>query len=382
MTEHRRETQLIHHQHAIDETTGAVVVPVHHTSTFHQFDWENYGNWDYARSGNPTRDALEHQIALLEGGTHGFAFGSGMAAISSVVLLLQAGDHVIVPNDVYGGTFRLVTKLIENYGITYTFVDTTDLSAVEAAVQPNTRMIYLETPSNPLLAITDLKAVSEIAKRNEALVVVDNTFMTPLLQRPIELGADIVVHSATKFINGHSDVVGGLAVVRDAHLAKRVRFMQNTIGAILGPDDCYLTMRGIKTMGVRMRAGEETARRLVDDLLVHPKVKNVFYPGIESHPGYGIHVAQSSGAGACFSFELRDEAAARTFVENARIPVFAVSLGAVESILSYPARMSHASMSRSERNARGITDGLLRFSVGLEDMEDLREDFAEALKHV
>ncbi|MGL4521685.1 MAG: aminotransferase class I/II-fold pyridoxal phosphate-dependent enzyme [Bacilli bacterium] len=375
-------TQLVHHAHSVDQHTGAVSVPVHHTSTFHQFDWNNYGTWDYARSSNPTRDALEQHIAQLENGVQGFAFASGMAAIAATLLTLKQGEHVIVPADVYGGTFRLVTKLLGDYGIQYTFVDMTDIAEVEAAIQANTKMIYVETPSNPLLAVADLRAICELAKKHEAIVAVDNTFMTPYLQQPLNLGADIVIHSATKFIGGHSDSISGLVVVSSDYLAKRIGFMQNTMGGVLSPDECFLVMRGLKTLALRMDRGQQTAEHLVAWFLAHPKVKDVYYPTVAHHKGREIHAGQANGGGACFSILLENEQAVRTFVENVKLGVFAVSLGAVETILSYPARMSHASMSKQERHERGIADGLLRISVGVEDANDLQMDFEAALSYV
>jgi cysteine-S-conjugate beta-lyase len=380
--EYSFETKLLHNRHKFDKATGAVSVPIQHASTFHQSDIDQFGKFDYSRSLNPTREALEEIIAELEGGTRGFAFASGMAAISTAFLLLSAGEHVVITEDVYGGTFRLVTQVLTRLGIEHTFVDMTNLDEVKAAIKPNTKLFYVETPSNPTLKVTDIKAISEIAKEVGALTFVDNTFLTPALQRPLELGADIVLHSATKFLAGHSDVLAGLAVVKDEELAKRLYFLQNSFGAVLGVQDAWLVMRGIKTLNVRLEKSQSSALKIAEFLNSHPLVNNVYYPGLKSHPQYQIQKEQADGAGAVLSFELKDEETLRLFVSQVKIPVFAVSLGAVESILSYPKTMSHAAMPQEEREQRGITNSLLRLSVGLENPDDLIKDFSEALKFV
>ncbi|MFJ7638992.1 cystathionine beta-lyase [Peribacillus sp. NPDC097225] len=374
------ETKLLHNQHKFDPTTGGVSVPIQHASTFHQTDIDQFGKYDYSRSGNPTREALEDIIAELEEGTRGFAFSSGMAAISTAFLLLSAGDHIVISEDVYGGTFRMVTTVLTRFNIEHTFVDMTDLESVKAAIQPNTRAIYIETPSNPLLKVTDIKAVCDIAKSIGALSFVDNTFLTPALQKPLNLGADIVLHSATKFLSGHSDVVAGLAVVKDPDLADRLGSLQNSFGAVLGVQDAWLVMRGLKTLSVRMEHSQKGAERIAEYLKQQPLVKNVYYPGLSDHPQHGIQENQARGAGAVLSFELESEEIFRSFVNHVELPVFAVSLGAVESILSYPAKMSHAAMPAEEREKRGITNSLLRLSVGLENPDDLIRDFDLALK--
>ncbi|MGM9954289.1 MAG: cystathionine beta-lyase [Peribacillus sp.] len=374
------ETKLLHNQHKFDPTTGGVSVPIQHASTFHQTDIDQFGKYDYSRSGNPTREALEDIIAELEEGTRGFAFSSGMAAISTAFLLLSAGDHIVISEDVYGGTFRMVTTVLTRFNIEHTFVDMTDLESVKAAIQPNTRAIYIETPSNPLLKVTDIKAVCDIAKSIGALSFVDNTFLTPALQKPLNLGADIVLHSATKFLSGHSDVVAGLAVVKDPDLADRLGSLQNSFGAVLGVQDAWLVMRGLKTLSVRMEHSQKGAERIAEYLKQQPLVKNVYYPGLSDHPQHGIQGNQARGAGAVLSFELESEEIFRSFVNHVELPVFAVSLGAVESILSYPAKMSHAAMPAEEREKRGITNSLLRLSVGLENPDDLIRDFDLALK--
>ncbi|SIQ95157.1 cystathionine beta-lyase [Peribacillus simplex] len=384
MTDHdfSFETRLLHNQHKFDPATGGVSVPIQHASTFHQSDIDQFGKYDYSRSGNPTREALEDIIAELEEGTHGFAFSSGMAAISTAFLLLSAGDHIVISEDVYGGTFRMVTSVLTRFNIEHTFVDMTDLESVKAAVQPNTRAIYIETPSNPLLKVTDIQAVCDIAKKAGALSFVDNTFLTPALQKPLNLGADVVLHSATKFLSGHSDVVAGLAVVKDPELAAKLGSLQNSFGAVLGVQDAWLVMRGLKTLSVRMEHSQKGAEKIAAYLKEQPLVKKVYYPGLSDHPQHAIQKAQSLGAGAVLSFELESEEVFRSFVNTVELPVFAVSLGAVESILSYPAKMSHAAMPADEREKRGITNSLLRLSVGLENPDDIIKDFDAALVNI
>jgi len=367
-------TRLIHGSHSIDPATGAVSIPIYQTSTFAQKSVDHFGKYDYARSGNPTREALEAVIADLEGGTAAFAFGSGMAAISSTLMLFAPGDHLVVCEDVYGGAFRVLTKLFHQWGLQVTFVDATTLADIEAAIRPETRAIYLESPSNPLLKITDLRGAAAIASKHGLLTLVDSTFMTPYLQRPLELGCDIVIHSGTKFINGHSDVVCGFAVVKDEKLAHRLGFVQNAFGAVLGPQDCWLTLRGLKTLKLRMEESQRSAGQIAVWLENLPQVKKVYYPGLASHPGHEIHAGQSSGSGAVISFELANYELTKKLLEGVECAAFAVSLGGVESILSYPAKMSHAAMAASERSARGISDTLVRFSVGIEDTEDLIAD--------
>lgn len=364
-------TRIIHSGHTIDPTTGAVSIPIYQTSTYRQESVDHFGKYDYARSDNPTREALEETIALLEGGTRGFAYASGMAAISSALLLFSPGDHLVVCEDVYGGTFRVLTQLFSRLGITSTFVDATDLGAIEAAFRSETRGLFLETPSNPLLKITDLEGAARIARERGAITLVDNTFMTPYLQRPLELGCDIVLHSGTKFLNGHSDVICGFAVVKDPELGKRIRFIQNAFGAILGPQDSWLVLRGLKTLRVRMEESQRSAARIASWLAGEKRVTQVFYPGLESHPGHDVHLRQSAGPGAVLSFTLESPEITRRLLEGMKLAAFAVSLGGVESIISYPARMSHAAMPPEERAARGIGDTLVRLSVGLEEADDL-----------
>ena len=378
----RIETALIHGavREGFADKKGAVNVPMYLSSTFHQESIDEFGEYDYARSGNPTRAALEKAIAELEGGHRGFAFATGMAAVSACFMILSAGDHIVITEDVYGGTYRFVTKVLPRFGITHTFVDFTDIEAIQAAVKPETKLIYLETPSNPTLGITDIRAVVDIAKANGAFTFLDNTFMTPLHQHSLEMGVDVVIHSATKFLSGHSDIVAGLVVAKDEALADRIYFIQNSFGSVLGVQDCYTLIQNMKTTAVRFNEESRVAMRIAEFLAAHPLVENVYYPGLKTHPGYEIHASQSTSAGAVLSFTLPSYDVAKVFVEAMKIPVFAVSLGGVESILSYPAKMSHAAMEPEERAKRGITDGLLRFSVGLENEDDLLEDFKQALE--
>ncbi len=372
-------SRLVHSGQDRDPFTGASSVPIYQASTFAQPDPDHPGAYDYSRSGNPTREALEKSIAELEGGTHGFAFASGMAAISAAFFMLKAGDHVIAPEDVYGGTYRILTSLLKQWGLATTFVDMTYPERIDQAVLPNTRAIFVETPSNPLLKITDLDAVVAIARRHDLLTIIDNTFPTPFLQRPIAHGFDIVLHSATKFIGGHSDVIAGLGVTRTAELGRRMKAVQNSVGSILGPQDSWITLRGLRTLAVRMEAQQRTAQTVAEALITWPQVVKVHYPGLKDHPSRTLHERQSSGPGAVLSFELKDAPAALRTLAGVKLCFPGVSLGGVESILSYPARMSHAAMPPEERHARGITPGLLRLSTGLEDPRDILNDLKQAL---
>ncbi|WP_426353960.1 bifunctional cystathionine gamma-lyase/homocysteine desulfhydrase [Exiguobacterium sp. R-39] len=375
----RKKTALIHGGTGVDRATGAVTPPIYQTSTYKQ---EKIGQlkegYEYSRTANPTRTSIERLIADLEGGARGFAFGSGMAAIHAVFNLLESGDHIVMTDDVYGGTFRLMQRVLPKFNIQVTFVDTTDLAATEAAVQDNTKMLYVETPTNPLLKVTDIAAVSEIAKRNNLKLVVDNTFATPYLQQPLALGADIVLHSATKYIGGHSDVVAGLVVVNSDELGEDLHFIQNSTGGILGPQDSFLLVRGLRTLGIRMDAIEETSHDLVQFLQEQDVVSYIFYPGLASHPGHSTQQKQATGFGGMISFDVGSAENAEKLVEATHFFTLAESLGAVESLISVPARMTHASIPAERRAELGITDGLVRISVGLEDAEDLKEDLARA----
>lgn len=375
----RPRTRIVGGRAEVDPATGALGVPIVMASTFHQPDPERPGSYEYSRSGNPTRAALEEALAALEGGARGFAFASGMAAETAVLALLSQGDHVLAARDLYGGTYRALTAVFSRFGVEAAFVDAADLGALEAGFRPNTRMLWLETPSNPLLRITDLRAAAALGRDRGALVVVDNTFMTPFLQNPLALGADVVVHSATKFLGGHSDLVAGGAVAADEALGRRLLSLQNALGAILSPHDSWLLLRGMKTLAARLDAEQRTASELARRLAERPEVKRVHYPGLEGHPGGEIHGRQARGAGAVLSFELESGDAALRTLRAVRVPAVAVSLGGVESILSYPWTMSHAAMPPEHRLSLGITPGLLRLSVGLEDPEDLWDDLAAAL---
>jgi len=372
-------TRLIHNGHDTDPATGALSIPICQASTFRQESVEQFGRYDYSRSGNPTREALEESVALLENGVRAYAFASGMAAISSALLLFSPGDHLVVCEDVYGGTYRVLTSLFARLGIDCTFVDATDPGALAAAVRPETRALFLETPSNPLMKITDLRGAVELARARGLLTIVDNTFMTPYLQRPLDLGCDIVLHSGTKFLNGHSDVLCGFAVVKDEKLGKRLRFVQNAFGAVLGPQDSWLVLRGLKTLKVRMEESQKGATAIADWLTSQARVSRVFYPGLPGHPGHAIHAGQSSGPGAVLSFTLASYELTRRLLEGSELCAFAVSLGGVESILSYPAKMSHAAVPKEEREKKGISDTLVRLSVGLEDPDDLIADLDRAI---
>lgn len=373
-------TKLLHVGVETDKHTGAVSVPIYQVSTFHQEDVEVEQEFHYSRSGNPTRQALEKIIATLEGGTDGFAFASGMAAMAAAVLIFNQGDHILAPRDVYGGTYRLLTQDCPRWGITHTLVDTTELANIEQAVTPATKALILESPSNPLLKISDLPGICAWAKERGIITIVDNTFMTPYFQRPLEFGADIVVHSATKFIAGHSDVVAGLVVAGDRELAKRVGHIQNSLGGILGPQDAWLTMRGIKTLKVRMDYAEKAATHIAQALSKSNKVSAVYYPGLQEHPGYELLREQADGFGAVLSFDAGTVENAKKIMANVKISAVAVSLGSVESILSYPAKMSHSAIPALVRYEMGITDSLLRLSVGLEDPDDLLADIFSAMR--
>ncbi len=375
----RFETLLLHNGSELDPQTGASSVPLYQASTFHQFDIDHPGPFDYTRSGNPTRQALEDSIAKLEGGCQGFAFASGMAAISTVFLLLSKGDHIIVSQDVYGGTYRVLTQVLNRFGIDSTFVDTTNLTEIENALCPNTKAIYIETPSNPTLKVTDLRQVANFSKVNNLLSIVDNTFLTPYYQQPLSLGIDVVVHSATKFLGGHSDVIAGLVAVKHEELAAQIKMLQNAFGAVLGIQDSWLIIRGLKTLQARLDISTRNAIMLADWLEQHREVQKVYYTGLPDHPGHKIQREQASGHGAVLSFDVGSGNKARQLLKRVRLPLVAVSLGSVESILSYPVMMSHASMPEQVREKHGITDGLLRFSVGLENVEDLIADLAQAL---
>ncbi|TCP64251.1 bifunctional cystathionine gamma-lyase/homocysteine desulfhydrase [Baia soyae] len=376
----KMDTKLIHGGIFGDEHTGAVSVPIYQVSTYKQDGVGNHKGFEYSRTGNPTRHALEVLIADLENGVRGFAFSSGMAAISTIVSLFSQGDHLIVGDDIYGGTYRVLSKVFNRFGIESTMVDTSVLSNVEAAIRPNTKAIYMETPSNPLLKVTDIKGLSIIAQRRNLLSIVDNTFLTPYWQNPLDLGADIVLHSATKYLGGHSDLVAGLVAVKDEALGERLHFVQNSIGAVLGPQDSWLLIRGLKTLGLRMKAHEENAIQLASWLSKHDQVNSVYYPGLETHAGHEVASTQARGYGGIISFDVGSEERADQILSKTKYFTLAESLGAVESLISVPARMTHASIPAERRVELGITDGLIRISVGVEDVEDLIQDLAQAME--
>lgn len=373
------ETQTIHAGQDPDPVTGAVMTPIYQTSTYMQDGVGRHRGYEYSRTNNPTRTALESCLAILEKGEHGLAFASGMAATDTVLRLLKPGDHVLAGNDVYGGTFRLFDKEFRRYGLEFTYVDTTDLIQVEMSLHPNTRMVWLETPTNPLLNVSDIRAVAEIVHAHDSatLLVVDNTFATPYLQRPLELGSDIVVHSTTKYLGGHSDVIGGAVVTRSVDIHERLAFLQNAVGAVPGPLDCFLVLRGIKTLAVRMDRHAENAMAIAEYLADHPKVEHVLYPFHPSHPQVSVAQHQMRNGGGIVSFALEGEAdAAREVAEGTRLFTLAESLGGVESLIEVPAAMTHASTANSPL---AISPGLVRLSVGLEHVDDLISDLESAL---
>jgi cystathionine beta-lyase/cystathionine gamma-synthase len=375
-------TDAIHAGQRPDPTTGAVITPIYQTSTYVQESIGVHKGYEYARGDNPTREAWEANVATLEKAKHGIAFGSGMAAIDAVVCTLDAGDHFLMTSDVYGGTFRLFRRVRERHGLKFDRVRTADLEAVRSAIRPETKMLFVETPTNPNLEISDLAALATLCRERGLRLVVDNTFMTPFFQRPLELGAHAVVHSATKYLNGHSDMVGGIVLTSDEEFAEQVRFLQFAAGAIPGPLDCWLGLRGTKTLAVRMERHEANAKVIAERLAAHPAVKRTVYPGLPSHPQHELAKRQQSGFGGIITFETGSREAARILLEGLRIFALAESLGGVESLVSQPAEMTHASVPEEDRRKLGITPGLVRISVGIEDLEDLWADLEQALAKV
>ena len=375
-------TIAIHTGSEPDEATGSVTVPIYQTSTYAQDALGKHKGYEYARTQNPTRSAVERNIAALEGARFGFAFASGMAAIDATLKLVKAGEHVIVSDNTYGGTSRLFTKILANYNIEFDFVDTSDPLNVEAAIKQNTKMVFLETPTNPVMIVTDLQAVSDIAHRVGARVVCDNTFMSPYLQRPLEFGVDIVVHSTTKYLNGHSDGVGGIVVLNNEEDANWIGFVQNSAGAILSPFDSWLVMRGTKTLALRMEQHDKSGRAVAAFLEEHPKVNKVYYPGSASHPQHSLARRQQRGFGGMVAFDVGSLANARTVLESVKLCTLAESLGGVETLISHPATMTHASVDAEKRERLGITEGLVRISVGIEDTDDIIADIEQALDKI
>lgn len=374
-------TKMLHGYPVICPYTGAASIPKYQTSTFDQknryLDGKKYC---YSRFKNPTVDALEKAIANLYDSKYGFAFSSGMAAISTTLLLTKNGEHIILPKEVYGGTFQFCSKILQKYGVEVSFVDYQNLELLKNTIKENTKFIYIETPSNPLLKVSDIKSIVKMAKEKNILTIIDNTFMTPLYQKPLELGCDIVVDSMTKFINGHSDIVAGLIATNNDEIAEELRLYQKNFGGIIGVDESWLILRGMKTMGIRMEKSIHNAQKIAEFLENHPKIKKVYYPGLKNHPNHDIHMSQASSGGAVLSFEFYDKDFMDQFIEKLEIPIFAVSLGGVESILSHPATMSHCCMSKEERLEQGVVDELVRLSCGIEDLDDLINDLENALR--
>ena len=372
-------TALIHGGISNDARTGAVNVPIYQTSTYQQDGLGKMRGYEYSRTGNPTREALEALIAELEEGVAGFAFASGMAAITAVLSLLHAGDRVLISSNVYGGTFRVLAKVFDHFNISYTIADTTDAAKYEADITEDVKAVVIESPANPLMTVTDIREIADISHKHGLLVIVDNTFMTPYLQKPLTLGADIVVHSATKYLGGHSDVVAGLAVVNSKELAEKIAFIQNSTGGVLPPFDSFLLIRGIKTLGVRMDRHVENAIKAAEFLQNHKAVKNVYYPGLKSDPGYETNLKQAKNGGVMISFELHENYNIETFFESLKLIMLAESLGGVESLVCHPSTMTHASIPADIRAKVGITDGLIRLSTGIEDIRDILADLDQAI---
>ena len=373
------ESLLIHGGIDGDKHTGAVNVPIYQTSTYKQPKFGTNTGYEYSRTGNPTREALEKLIADLEGGYAGFAFGSGMAATTAVLSLFKSGDKILIPNNLYGGTFRVLDKVFNNFGISYSIVDTSNLEEVKNAIDETVKAIFIETPTNPLMDITDIKEVAKIAKENNLYTIVDNTFMTPYLQKPISLGADIVIHSATKYLGGHSDVVSGLVVVNSEQLAERLHFVQNSTGGVLAPFDSFLLIRGIKTLAVRMDRHNSNAKIIAEFLSGREEIEKIYYPGFESHPGHEIQKAQAKGFGGMISFVLKEGYDYKKFLESLEMITFGESLGGVESLVCHPASMTHGAIPYELRQKVGIVDNLIRLSVGIESTDDLIQDIENAL---
>jgi len=375
-------TDAIHIGQEPDPATGAIIVPIFQTSTFVQEELGKHKGYEYARTSNPTRAALERNLAALERGRFGVAFASGMAAINAVMTLFQAGDHIIAGHNLYGGTFRLFERVLKKFNLSFSYANTSQIEEVAQAFKPNTRMVFVETPTNPVMEITDIAAAAHLAHEHKALLAVDNTFMSPYFQRPLERGADIVIHSTTKYLNGHSDGVGGAVILQDATLADRLKFIQNAAGAILGPFDCWLVLRGVKTLAVRMERHTQNGMAVARFLSNHPKVRNVYYPGLASHSQHALAQRQMTGFGGMLAFETGSLENAKMVLKSVRLCALAESLGGVETLISHPATMTHASVPPEERQRLGITDGLVRVSVGIEDVEDLIADLDQALAKV
>jgi len=372
-------TDAVHGGQTPDPVTGAVMQPIFQTSTYAQDGLGNHRGYEYARTQNPTREALERNVAVLERGRYGIAFASGLSATNAIMLNFKAGDHVVITDNVYGGTHRLAEMVLSNLGLKFSFVDTSNPELLQSAITPDTKLLFVETPTNPMLKVTDLRRAAAVAKEKGVLFAVDNTFMSPYFQNPLELGADIVVHSTTKYLNGHSDMVGGIVVVNDEKLAEKFHFLQNSVGAVPGPMDCWLALRGTKTLALRMRQTEDNANRLAQHLASNATIDKLYYPGLASHPQHELQKQQARGFGGIISVDVGSVERAAKVLESTRIFTLAESLGGVESLISHPATMTHASVPKDERDRMGITEGLVRLSVGIEDYEDLEADIDTAL---
>lgn len=379
-TSYKIETNLVHGTEHYDEKTGAVTVPIYQSATFrHPALYETTG-YDYSRLQNPTREALEKTVALLEGGDRAFAFSSGMAAITTVIKCFNSGDHIIVSDDIYGGTYRLFNEIYSGYGFEFSFVDETDLEAIKNEIKANTKGIFIETPTNPMMKIADVKAISKISKANNLTLIVDNTFLTPYFQKPFELGADLIVHSGTKYLGGHNDTLAGFIVAKSEKHIEKIELIQKSEGAVLAPLDAWLIMRGIKTLGIRMKKQEENAIQIAKWLNQHPKVSNVYYPGLTTHQGHDIIKNQASGFGAMISFTVENATIVESVLKSIKVIMFAESLGGVETLMTYPMVQTHAAIPEEVRNRIGVTDKLLRLSVGIEHLDDLLNDLEYALR--
>jgi cystathionine beta-lyase/cystathionine gamma-synthase len=375
-------TDAIHVGQEPDPATGAIIVPIYQTSTYVQEELGKNKGYEYARTSNPTRSALERNLACLEGGRYAYAFASGMAAINALMTLMKSGDHVLASHNLYGGSFRLFERVLKDFGLTFSYANTSRLEEVESAIRPNTRVLYVETPTNPVMEITDIAAAAALAHNRGLLLAVDNTFMSPYFQRPLELGADLVLHSTTKYLNGHSDGVGGAIILNDEALAERLKFLQNAAGAILGPFDSWLVLRGVKTLAVRMRQHDANGQAIAQFLAAHPKVRKVYYPGLATHPQHELARRQMKGFGGMIAFETGSVENAKAVLRTVRLCSLAESLGGVETLISHPATMTHASVPPEDRQRLGITDGLVRISVGIEDVEDLIADLDHSLAQI
>jgi len=378
--DHGFATRAVHAGQVADPLAGAVMTPIYQTSTYQQEGLGRHKGYEYGRTQNPTREALERNVASLEGGTHGFAFSSGLGALDTVLKLMSAGDHVVCGDNVYGGTHRLMERVYRRLGLSFSFVDMRDVTKVSSALTPATRLVYCETPTNPMMFLADLAAIGDLTRARGLLFVVDNTFATPVFQRPLAFGADVVLHSTTKYLNGHSDMVGGMLVTSREDLAEKLGFLQNAAGAVPGPMDCFLALRGTKTLALRMRQHDQNGRRIAEWLTGRPIVKQIYYPGLETHPQYALACRQMSGFSGMLSFDVGDIALAKRIVEGTRIFKLAESLGGVESLIGHPASQTHASVPVAMRQAMGLTDSLVRLSVGIEEADDLIADLDQAMQ--